>query len=277
VIVTTPEAHAQGWRQLDSGRVAHRFEWAVLAAALLLIPVMVIDADVKSGGWQTVADVANWVIWGVFAVEVVVVLGLARRRGQATRAHWLDIALVLVTFPAYGVVLSSLRVLRLVRLFRLFRLGAVLTRALRSERAMTSRQAVRLAGLITVIVVVVAGAVEATVDHHDFQTTWDGIWWAAVTVTTVGYGDITPTTVLGRIVGLVVMVVGIGFLSVLTATIASYFVKLERAPEQTADADRDTAIALSLDQAVREISQAMGALEERLGRIEQAIVSNTDS
>jgi voltage-gated potassium channel len=251
--------------------VTHRFEWAVLAAAVLLIPVMVIDADVKSGAWQRLAYAANWVIWGVFAVEVVLVLVMARRRGEAIRAHWLDVALVLITFPAYGVVLSSLRVLRLVRLFRLFRLGAVLTRALRSERALTSRQAVRLAGLITVIVVVVAGTVQATIDRHDFHTTWDGIWWAAVTVTTVGYGDITPTTVPGRIDGLLVMVVGIGFLSVLTATIASQFVKTERAPEQRADADRDATIALRLDQAVIEISQAIGTLEQRLARIEKAV------
>jgi voltage-gated potassium channel len=54
-----------------------------------------------------------------------------------------------------------------------------------------------------------------------------------VTVTTVGYGDVYPTTVQGRIVAMVVMLVGIGFLSVLTATIASHFVKTERGTETT--------------------------------------------
>jgi voltage-gated potassium channel len=52
-----------------------------------------------------------------------------------------------------------------------------------------------------------------------------------VTVTTVGYGDLTPTTVEGRLIAMVVMFVGIGFLSVLTATIASFFVKTERTAE----------------------------------------------
>jgi voltage-gated potassium channel len=263
------------WKQLDSGRVTHRFEWVVLAAALLLIPVVVIDTDVKSGSWQTFANVANWVIWGVFLIEVVLVLGVARRRGQAIRAHWFDIAIVLLTFPAYGAVLSSLRVLRLVRLFRLFRLWAILARALQAERRLSSREAFRFAALVTVVVV--AGAVEATVDEHDFTTTWDGIWWAAVTVTTVGYGDIYPTSISGRIVGLVVMFVGIGFLSILTATIASHFVKTEREPEAKADAERDATIALRLDQAVIEISQAIHALEQRLGGIEQAIRADKTS
>ena len=72
---------------------------------------------------------------------------------------------------------------------------------------------------------------QSTVDAGEFKTFWDGVWWAVVTVTTVGYGDLYPSTVAGRIVGIVLMFVGIGFLAVLTATIASYFVKLDRQDE----------------------------------------------
>ena len=74
-------------------------------------------------------------------------------------------------------------------------------------------------------------AAQSLVDNGDFHTTWDGIWWAVETVTTVGYGDLQPTSVQGRIVAMVVMLFGIGFLSVLTATIASWFVKTERSDE----------------------------------------------
>ena len=65
----------------------------------------------------------------------------------------------------------------------------------------------------------------------DVAGVWDGVWWAVVTITTVGYGDKYPKTVAGRMIGIVVMLVGIGFLSVLTATIASHFVKTERSSE----------------------------------------------
>ena len=76
-----------------------------------------------------------------------------------------------------------------------------------------------------------SGAVESVIDTGDFLSLWDGIWWAVVTVTTVGYGDIAVKSVGGRIVAMIVMLVGIGFLSVLTATIASHFVKTESEEE----------------------------------------------
>jgi voltage-gated potassium channel len=76
-------------------------------------------------------------------------------------------------------------------------------------------------------------AVESVIDTGDFHSLWDAIWWAVVTVTNVGYGDIVVTSVQGRMVAMVVMLVGIGFVSVLTATIASHFVKTDRATETT--------------------------------------------
>jgi voltage-gated potassium channel len=81
--------------------------------------------------------------------------------------------------------------------------------------------------------VVVAGAVQAELNAGEFESLWDGIWWAIVTVTTVGYGDLYPTTVSGRIIGIGLMFLGIGFLAVLTATVASQFVKSDRADETT--------------------------------------------
>lgn len=187
------------------------------------------------------------------------------------RAHWLDIAIVVVKIPLFGKFLSSLRLVRLARLLRLLRAGVILERAVQAERALASGDALRLAAVLTVFVVVIAGVAEATFDAKEFQSVWDGIWWSVVTVTTVGYGDLTPNDVQGRIVAIVVMFFGIGFLSLLTATFASHFVKLDRAPESRADADRDAAIALRLDQAVIEISQEIGKLNERLARIETAV------
>lgn len=222
------------WQQLDSGQVEHRFEGVVIAATLLLIPTFVIENEASSSAWKDAAFAVNWLIWLVFAAELAFILVVAPRKNAALRAHWLDAVIVIVTVPLFGRFLSSLRLIRLARLLRLLRLGAILTRLLQRERALSSGAAFRFAALLTLLVVVIAGTVEALVDTKDFPSTWDGVWWAVVTVTTVGYGDIYPKTTDGRIVAMFVMLFGIGFLSVLTATIASHFVKSERGEETDA-------------------------------------------
>ena len=219
------------WEQLDSGRITHRFEWVVLVATLALIPVQVIELETSSSGWRNFAFAANWVIWAIFVAEMVFILTLAPRKAAALRAHWLDVTIIVVTAPPFGRFLSSLRLVRLVRLIRLARLTAILTRVVQRERVVSSGAAFRFVAVLTVAAVVVGGSVEALVDTHDFPSTWDGIWWAVVTVTTVGYGDLYPKSVDGRIIGMVVMLAGIGFLAVLTASIASTFVKTDRGAE----------------------------------------------
>jgi voltage-gated potassium channel Kch len=174
------------------------------------------------------------VIWLIFLAELVFILMVAQRKGAAPRAHWLDAAIVVVTVPAYGRLLSSLRLVRLVRLLRLLRAGVVISRALQAERRLTSASAFRFVVLATIFLTVIAGAVQAEIDTRDFHSFWNGVWWAVVTVTTVGYGDLYPKTVAGRLVAMTLMFVGIGFLAVLTATIASQFVKGDRSDE-TAD------------------------------------------
>jgi voltage-gated potassium channel len=222
------------WEQTESGRVKTPFEPIVLAATLAMIPVLIIEADASSEGWKTFAQVANWTIWALFAAELAFVLVVAPRKRAALRAHWLDAAIVIVTVPAYGRLLSSLRLVRLARLMRLLRAAVIISRALQAERRLSSNDVFRFVALATIFLTVIAGAVQATVDTGDFKTFWDGVWWAVVTVTTVGYGDIYPTSVAGRMVAIVLMLVGVGFLAVLTATIASRFVKQERGAETAA-------------------------------------------
>ncbi len=220
------------WKQLDSGRVTHRFEPVVLAATLALIPVLIIEADAKSDFWQNFAVAANWTIWAIFAAELAFIFAVAPKKRAAARAHWLDELVVVVTVPLFGKFLASLRLVRLARLLRLLRLGAILARALQRERELSSAVIFRFVALLTTLVVVIAGAVQSLVDSKDFPSAWDGIWWAVVTVTTVGYGDLYPNSVGGRLIAMVVMLFGIGFLSVLTATIASRFVQTDTSTEE---------------------------------------------
>ncbi len=137
-------------------------------------------------------------------------------------------AIVVLTIPLLS---QALAWLRLARLLRLARFVVIVARALQAERRLTSGDSLRVAALLTVTGVILAGAAQRTVAAGEFTTFWDGIWWAVVTVTTVGYGDLYPKSVPGRLIGMVLMFVGIAFLSLLTAAIASRFVQEERSEE----------------------------------------------
>jgi voltage-gated potassium channel Kch len=86
------------------------------------------------------------------------------------------------------------------------------------------RMAVSVIVVTTAIVVVGGGVLMWLLDHSEYPNLGRGMWWAMQTVTTVGYGDVTPAHVSGRIVGVVVMLWGIAFLAILVAAITSTFV-----------------------------------------------------
>ena len=90
---------------------------------------------------------------------------------------------------------------------------------------MTARRAGLLIAGVTVVVTIAAAVLMWALDREEFPTIWLGRWWAVQTVTTVGYGDITPKADIGRAIATIVMLTGIGFLTVVTAAITAVFVE----------------------------------------------------
>ena len=121
-------------------------------------------------------------------------------------------------------------------------------------------------GLATTFVAlaVLGGVLIKFVDHENFPTVGIGIWWALQTVTTVGYGDVVPTTFVGRLVGGSVMVMGIAFISFVTAGVTSALI--QRANETASVVDREHAEETTqriLDE-VGEVRKRLEALDSRL-------------
>ena len=142
------------------------------------------------------------------------------------------------------------------------------------ERGMARfmRQPVRVRTAASVIVVatlsiVVAGGVAIRIlDHREYSSIWLGMWWSLQTVTTVGYGDVTPKNVPGRFVGAIVMLEGIAFLAIITAAITSTFVARAQAERDAADQASDEVADDRLDARLVELSQ-------RLDRVEQLLIN----
>jgi voltage-gated potassium channel len=134
----------------------------------------------------------------------------------------------------------------------------------RAERAIAGRHVFRYLAVVTVVLSVAAGVLVWLIDRRDFATLGDGLWWALQTLSTVGYGDVVPHTAWGRVVGSVVIVLGVTFLSFLTATITSYFVTANQ-EERAADVEALRGADVDDTQALlREVLQRLESIEQAL-------------
>ena len=130
-------------------------------------------------------------------------------------------------------------------------------------RALRPRDAAYLVIAVWLLAVVVWGTIEHFLDKETFPTVWLGMWWALQTVTTVGYGDVVPQKGLGRAVASILLLGGLAFISVITATITSGFVALRERRAREAGEDpvvqRLDVIAARLDGLERELSALGGS------------------
>jgi len=120
----------------------------------------------------------------------------------------------------------------------------------------------------TTVVVVAGGVLMRLLDHGEYSDVWVGMWWALQTVTTVGYGDVTPKNPSGRIVAILVMLWGIAFLAVTTAAITSTFVA-------RASKERERAQAADEDDAEVRIEARLVSIDQQLDRVEKMLASRS--
>jgi len=121
------------------------------------------------------------------------------------------------------------------------------------------RNAIRLIVVATIITPLIGGVLVRLFDHKDFHTLGDAMWWALQTVTTVGYGDITPKSTVGRVIGSLVLLYSVAFLTILTAAITTSFIERARTQRRTEGGHEDPVIA-RLD----DIASRLDRLEQRL-------------
>lgn len=226
------------WQQLT--------EWplAIVAAVFLATYAWEVIADLQ-GPEAVAAEVIIWLTWSVFLVDYFVNLSLAEQRWRWFYTHLFDLAIV---------VLPMLRPLRLLRLVTIL---AVLQKT--AGAAFRGRVIIYVAAAGSLLVFVAALAVldsERPAPGATITTFGNALWWAFVTISTVGYGDLTPITETGRLIAVGLMIGGIALLGVVTATLASWIVERVQLTEHDARA--------ATRGQIRELSEQIAKLQDAL-------------
>jgi voltage-gated potassium channel len=188
----------------------------------------------------------------LIAAALLTAVTLATPKKRFVREEWLDLVLV---------VLPLLQPLRLAgAIVRLGRLNAAIERTTQGAQRLMGRHKLYIALTWAVGLMLIAAVVTPVVEPDKSKITsfGDGIWWALVTMTTVGYGDLVPESVSGQVIGGVLMLAGIGILSLLTANIATLF--LEPAPPDPDDEEREP----TTDERLADIDQKLTMIMRRL-------------
>jgi len=241
-------------------RWERRTDGPLLWLSLVFLAVLLAPLLTALEPWQrTALTVVSAAIWAVFAVDYAARLYLAHDRWRFARTHPLDLLVIL---------LPMLRPLRALRLLRLLRVGALLGRThQQARRSLHARVSAYVAAAVVVVVGVAAAAMydaERQAEGANITSLGDALWWAATTVTTVGYGDRFPTTTTGRLIAVALMLVGIALLGVVTATVAAWFVgRLQDVREDVQEAEQRMEVTLADVLAeLREVRARLDALNE---------------
>jgi voltage-gated potassium channel len=244
------EADAARWRQrlhevvFEADTKAGRaFDVALLATIVLSVVVVVLESVRSLRAAYGAAFVAiEWAITILFTVEYVLrLVTVSRPLRYATSFYGIvDLAAVVPTYLSLLVPSSHyllvVRALRLLRVFRILKLTEFLREARQLRQALSaSRRKIAVFLLTVVTIVLIVGATMYVVEGeaNGFVDIPTSIYWAIVTMTTVGYGDIAPQTAIGKVLASVVMLLGYGILAVPTGIVSVELARVARSPVST--------------------------------------------
>lgn len=173
-------------------------------------------------------------VGSIFVVEYALRFWVARRKRDYVLSFWgiVDL-LAILPFLFSGFELAYLRLFRLLRIFSILKVGHYMSAAtLLRESLAASRSKIGVFLFTVLVLVLVVAFTMHTIEPQTFPTVPEAIWWVIVTITTVGYGDYVPQTVLGRMVASVAMITSFGIIAVPTGIVAAEY-NIKRSARKT--------------------------------------------
>jgi voltage-gated potassium channel len=222
------ESGASGARRAAAyERFATAVDGPMLVLSAVMLPILIVPLIHPLHGPAAASfDAAGYLIWAAFVAEYLAKLALAPDRMQFARTHVLDLVIIAVPF------LRPVRALRALRLLRLAWLGSWAAGAIRGIGQVLRHRRFHYALLSVAVLVFAGAAAELALEQHargaSIHSYGEALWWAMVTITTVGYGDKVPVTGAGQGIAVVFMIAGVALFGLLTATISAYFTEATR-------------------------------------------------
>ncbi len=237
--------------------VSRILEWPMLAAGFWMLGLWFYNTG---GNIPEKAGHLDVALWLMFVMETSLLLLLVDDKRRYLRRNWMNLVIIITGLPllvGIDTYTGALRLLRLLILVSLsIHMGSLLMNLL-------SRNELGPTVIGSLVVVVMAGFMIAGLDPG-IETPADGIWWAWVTVTTVGYGDLVPSSNLGRFFAGILMLVGVALISLLTASIAAFAIEQSEASERRQERLK-----------TRELERQLHKIERKLDLLLQHGVENS--
>ncbi|MBN1684355.1 MAG: two pore domain potassium channel family protein [Gammaproteobacteria bacterium] len=164
--------------------------------------------------------IINWCIWAAFTIETTTLTLLVKRKWFYLLTNWLSLVIIFGGFPFFW---NYTHFLAMIRIFRILFTIKILIPWLSQVRTFFAKNHLGVGILVFVIGTFLGGILISSVDPG-ISDPLEGIWWAWQTVTTVGYGDFIPVSWPGRIIGIIVMLMGLGLFSLITANFSAFLI-----------------------------------------------------
>jgi voltage-gated potassium channel len=209
------------------------FQFLILVLSIYVLVVLFVQAAFPlSAETILLIERIDFVICMIFIYDFFVRLYKAKSKLSFLKWGWIDLvsSMPMFEFLRWG---RLVRIIRILRILRAFRSTKVLLNYLFRNRAKGTFATVALISVVLVLFSSIAILNLENEPESNIKAPSDALWWAFVTITTVGYGDKFPVTHEGRAIAVILMTAGVGLFGTFTAYVASYFLDAEREKEQS--------------------------------------------
>jgi voltage-gated potassium channel len=221
-----------------------RLHWWMVAFALLSLPAYFIDSIEPTGEWHRFAMLIDGFILLAFLAEAVWMSTVTSFPLRYLAENWLN--LVVMIGAAAALFGATTEWVALIRVARVAIGGMMLVRAVAQFRYLFSRRGAPALVGVTFLTLLAAGGMFYWLDPR-ITNFWDGLWLAFVSGTTVGYGDVVPTSSAGRLVAAVLMLAGVSAIPITTSLVVSVFVSRLQREQHAQDAEERKELVARLE------------------------------